>query len=458
MKCAVRHGATCPGIVEAIDGALAQDDRRAAEVNVKPSSPRIDFEVAVIGAGPYGLAAGAHLKAAKIHTCVFGRTMSFWQENMPKGMKLRSTWGASHIADPDAALTLDAYADSQRRTIATPTPREEFVRYGEWFQNRAVPDLDTRKVVGLEYVNRAFRLRLGDGAAVHAGRVVVATGLEKQDFRPAEFDGLPRELASHTCDHADFDAFRGRRVAVIGRGQSACESAALLNEAGADVELISRGDINWLGSETAGGAPRHSDWVWRLHKWLSAPSGVGPFPIGWLSEAPGLVHRLPPKLKAQFTTRCLRPGSAGWVRARFEGVRTNPGRAIVSARPVGDKLSLQLDDGVRSFDHALLATGYRIDISKIDFLAPKVLQKIHIRGGSPVLSSGYQTTLHGLHFVGSSAVHSFGPLMRFVAGAGYAARSVTRLALATRSSMPLERRKRSRGGLMASPAESMPRT
>jgi cation diffusion facilitator CzcD-associated flavoprotein CzcO len=410
----------------------------------------------VIGAGPYGLSVAAHLKAAKISTRAFGRTMSFWRENMPKGMKLRSTWGASHLSDPDRALTLDGYTAAHDLDIPAPTPLEDFVRYGEWFQSRAIPDLDTRKVVHVAYANKSFRLRLEDGEVVHAKRVVVATGLQHQDFRPEAFEGLPRELASHSADHVDLDVFRGKHVAVIGRGQSATESAALLHEAGADVELISRGDVHWLGSEVAGGERRH-DLVWRLHKMLSAPSGVGPFPIGWLSEVPTLVHHFPAWLRERFSTRCLRAGATAWVRARFDGVRVNPGRTIVNARPAGGQVELELDNGSRRFDHALLATGYRIDISKLGFLAPKLLKNVRMDRGSPVLSMGCESTLNGLHFVGCSAVRSFGPLMRFVAGVGYAARSVTQAVLASRSGDQVDRVEALQREFVAGAAQSLPR-
>ena len=53
-------------------------------------------------------------------------------------------------------------------------------------------------------------------------------------------------------------------------------------------------------------------------------------------------------------------------------------------------------------------------------------------GGSPVLTAGFESSVGGLHFAGASAVLSFGPLMRFIAGAGYAARAITRTVLVAR--------------------------
>ena len=246
-------------------------------------------EVAVIGAGPYGLSVAAHLKAAGVATAVFGEPMAFWRHNMPKGMMLRSPWRATHISDPAGTLSLDAYASAHGIAADRLLPLEDFVAYGEWFQRHAVPDVDRRAVRRIEATADGFRLTLDDGEIVSAGRVVVATGLRHQEYRPEAFHDLPAALVSHTSEHEGFEKFRGKRLAVIGRGQSACESAALLAEAGAEVELISRGDIHWLGM-AAPGAHRAAAWLRQI---LKSPSEVGPFPLGWLAEAPGLVRYLP---------------------------------------------------------------------------------------------------------------------------------------------------------------------
>jgi cation diffusion facilitator CzcD-associated flavoprotein CzcO len=382
--------------------------------------------VAIIGAGPYGLAAAAHLKAAGVETLVFGEPMGFWRNHMPSGMRLRSPWRATHIADPAHELSLDAYA---RRVGMTPIPQlpiAEFLRYGAWFQGRAVPDLDTRKVVLVHRMPRGFRLVLNDESLIDARRVVIAMGLANQDFRPAELDGLPESLVSHSCDHVDFAPFRGRRVAVIGRGQSACESAVLLAEAGAEVELISRGDVRWIGS-----AQPRDTLKRRLRKLLTAKSEVGPFPLDWLADAPGLTRLFPDALRAELTARCLRPAASAWLQPRAGDIRFLPGRMVDSANASGERLRLRLDNGtLRLVDHVVLGTGYRIDIAKLGVLAPDITAAIDRIEGSPRLSGGFESSVPGLHFVGSTAVKSHGPLMRFIAGCGHAARRVTRATLA----------------------------
>jgi len=152
----------------------------------------------------------------------------------------------------------------------------------------------------------------------------------------------------------------------------------------------------------------------------------------WLAERPGIVRRLPFELRDWFTRRCLKAGAAGWLKPRFGKVRCNPGRTVVAARGDGKRIILELDDGARSFDHVVLGTGYHVDLSHIGILGPQLLAAIACVDGSPLLRSGFESSVAKLHFVGSSAVKSFGPLMRFVAGAPYAARAITSAALTRR--------------------------
>jgi len=80
----------------------------------------LSHQVAIIGAGPYGLATAACLCAAKTETCVFGEPMEFWENQMPEGMLLRSSWD----------LTLNNYSASQRVPVPSPVPLDRFVDYG----------------------------------------------------------------------------------------------------------------------------------------------------------------------------------------------------------------------------------------------------------------------------------------------------------------------------------------
>jgi hypothetical protein len=384
-------------------------------------------DVAIIGAGPYGLATAAHLRAANVPFRIFGDALSFWRGNMPVGMKLRSPWVATHIADPGNRHTLDVYYQQAGMEVPKLLPVENFVGYGEWFAKRNAPDLDTRSVRRVEPRDGGFRLVLEDGDTFFAQRVVMAMGLLGHEYRPAQFDGLPRELVSHSCEHTDSERYRGKRVAVIGRGQSACEAAAILHEAGADVEIICRNSLEWNADPAQRSSLRKAARA-MLGNMLIPPSQVGPFPHNWVNEAPAILHAFPQAKRDSWNTLNLRATAITWLRPRMKDIPIDMGRTIFAARKVGNEISLTLDNATKRYDHVMLATGYRTDVDKMAVLDGKMREKIVRHGGLPVLNGGFESSVKGLHFVGASAVGSFGPLLRFIAGAGFAARRVSRAA------------------------------
>jgi hypothetical protein len=152
--------------------------------------------------------------------------------------------------------------------------------------------------------------------------------------------------------------------------------------------------------------------------------------LSWLAEFPGLAWRLPRKMREEFTQRCLKAGAAGWLKPRFGAVAIDAGRTIKGARADAGRVVLDLDNGKRSFDRVLLGTGYRVDIARLGILPRELLDRIARVDGSPVLGAGFVSSVPGLHFVGSYAVRSYGPLLRFIAGAPFTARAVTRAVLA----------------------------
>jgi hypothetical protein len=104
-------------------------------------------DVAILDARPYGLAAAAHLSQVKeLEVRAFGEPMDFWKAHMPEGMFLRSPWAGSHISDPETAFTMDAFRDANSLQISKPIPLDHFVNYGLWFQSKAVPSLDRRRI------------------------------------------------------------------------------------------------------------------------------------------------------------------------------------------------------------------------------------------------------------------------------------------------------------------------
>lgn len=380
------------------------------------ASPTPDCDVAVIGAGPYGLSAGAYLKAGGTDVRVFGEPMEFWANKMPVGMLLRSPRPASSIAAPRSEYTLEAYEQATGLEPSAPVKLETFVNYGRWFQHQLSGNLDRTTVKSVSREASLFRLKLQNGQALTSRRVVVAAGVGPFARKPKPFSELPAARASHCYEGRNLAEFAGRRVAVIGAGQSALESAALLHESGADVELIARiSQLRWIGG----------------HKWLHhlgpishmlySKYDVGPAGISRLVSFPGAVFHVPLNIKDKIRTRAVRPAGAPWLIPRLVPVKISAGRSVQSAKCAGNEVSLKLDDGTeRRVDHVLLGTGYRVDISQYQFLSRQLVSDVRQLDGYPLLTAGFCSSVPGLHFVGASAAKSFGPLLYFVAGTEFA--------------------------------------
>ena len=382
----------------------------------------MDCDIAVVGAGPYGLSAAAYLRKAGIETVVFGEPMAFWQNQMPAGMCLRSNWGASHIADPEHKLTLDEYCRLNNKHISKPIPLGNFVDYGRWYQRQAVQDLDPRKVLNIDVDTPGFKLLLADGKEFKFRSVVIAAGISAFAARPPEFADIPSTLASHTSDHNDLRNFERRNVVVIGAGQSALESAALFKEAGIQAEMIGRTTaLNWVGLH-----PRLHR-LGAISKLLYSTRDVGPAGISRLVAMPHIFRRFPRGFQERVAYRAIRPAGASWLQSRIGGVTITLGRSVVSAAVTGSRLRLRLDDGTeRLVDHALLATGFRVDVSRYPFLSQSLLKRLEIADGFPVLKRGLESSIPGLHFLGKPAAWSFGPLLGFVSGAEFASNELIR--------------------------------
>ncbi|MFI4994848.1 MAG: NAD(P)-binding domain-containing protein [Hyphomicrobiales bacterium] len=382
-------------------------------------------EVAIVGAGPYGLSIAAHLSARGLKPLIFGSPMKSWRDAMPRGMRLKSEGFASSLSDPDGRLTLKAFCESEKLPYADinlPVPVETFVAYGDAFQRRFVPQLDTRMVGQIRKAPHGFTLRLDDGAEVDARKVIVATGILSFRQVPEVLQGLSRERLSHTCEHADYSSFAGQRVVVIGAGASATDAAAALLQAGASVTLVCRSPSLTF---YAGGSAR--GWLDSL---IAPMTPIGP---GWKKllcvKAPLLFRMLPERLRTMIVQRFLGPAPCWFVREEIEGrVTVMGGSRIIDARETahGVKLEIASGGGTRTLeaDHVIAGTGFRVNAARLQFLDTAIASALELTQDAPRLSSNFESTVAGLHFVGTMAVYEFGPMLRFVCGADFTARRV----------------------------------
>jgi len=380
-----------------------------------------DAEVAVIGAGPYGLSAAAHLKAAGVDVRIFGKPMEFWADKMPAGMLLRSPRVASNISDPSASHRLDVFESANGIAPAAPVPRETFVDYGQWFQRQLISNLDERGVAAIEISGNGFRILLNDEISFFSKRVVVAAGIGPFQKVPEVFRSLPSSQVTHCYSGFNVSAFAGQKVAVIGAGQSSLESAALLHEVGAEVEVIARiAALRWIGQHP---------WMHHLgpvSSLLYSKHDIGPAGISRLVAAPNLVRRIPLGWRDKIRTRAVRSAGSSWLPTRLEDVNIKTSRFVAAAHSSGSQVQLKLNDGsVSVVDHVILGTGYSVDISRYRFLSQDIVRQVQVFDGYPVLDSGFRSSLPGLHFIGAAAARTFGPLLYFVAGTEFSSIALT---------------------------------
>jgi thioredoxin reductase len=395
-------------------------------------------DVAIIGAGPYGLSLAAHLAAKGVS---FRTPMQTWRTAMLAGSHLKSEGFASDLYEPTRRFTLKSYCAQHGlpyADIGVPVSLETFVAYGLAFQQRFVPNLEQRDIVDVAAMPGGFTLRADDGEMISARRIVMAAGISKFRFMPEVLAALPEAVASHSGAHSTVDEFAGRDVVVVGAGASSADMAAALLHVGARVRIVARRQTMDFNDP-----PRERS-LWER---ITAPwSGVGPSWKGRLcTDAPLLFHAMPEDFRIRVVQRFLGPAPCWFTREAVEGKADFfGGRQIADATALDGavRLGLLRADGTReelTADHVIAATGYKVDLTKLTFLPADLRSAIKLCDKSPALSRHFESSVPGLYFVGVAAANSFGPVSRFAFGAGFTS---------ARLSSHLAKKARARASLM----------
>jgi thioredoxin reductase len=367
----------------------------------------------VIGAGPYGLATAACARRAGIEELVVGEPMAFWRENMPAGMFLRS--GADWHLDAAGVHTFMAFLKERRidPSDVDPIPVALFLDYTEWFEEKAGVDVLPDLVRDLSKIDGHFEATLESGRHVTADAVVAAPGISHFTNIPEWVERcLSPERWSHTCHLVRFDELRGKRCLIVGGRQSAFEWAALLADGDAEeIHVVYRHD-------TPDFAP--ADWSFvdeMMDLSLTVPGWFRNLPtdereaIGSRFWAEGRL-----KLEPWLTTRLDKPSVHNWSDASITACREAPGGEIEVGLSGGTRLAV---------DYVVLATGYKVDMTKVPYLSG-VIDRLELAdGGFPVLDDNFQSSLEGLFITGFPATRAFGPFFGFVRGCPVAATLTT---------------------------------
>jgi hypothetical protein len=353
---------------------------------------------------------------------------------MPLGMFLKSEWDASSLSDPAGCCTLQQFCEDAGLTYGTiaPIPLDTFTRYALWFQQRLALNVEDLLVTSLDKRSDVFDLTLSNGECIRAKTVVIATGLSHAEYIPQELAQLPGELLSHSSVCHDLSRFGGRDVVVVGAGQSALETAALLNEKQANVTLIVRGaTIKWNGVPSV--EPRS---LWQRTRRPASQLGTG-LRTWFCATAPMLFYRLPQRMRLEMVRGSARreevlgPAGAWWLRDRVLGrISILLGQTLLGATTSGGKAVLHANESHgRSrdiiTDHIIAATGYRFAARSLPFLSESLLRNLRCVEQVPLLSTNFESSIPGLYFTGVASAYSFGPVMRFVCGSRYTAERIS---------------------------------
>jgi cation diffusion facilitator CzcD-associated flavoprotein CzcO len=378
---------------------------------------KIDTDLLIIGAGPFGLSMAADAVHRSLNHRLIGKPMEFWKSNMPKGMYLRSSYDW-HL-DPAAIHTIESFLKNQGLTAADvePLSLEFYLRYAHWFQQQKGIEPLPLYVRRLEYSARTARFHAlsEDDSSIIAKNVVIAVGFKYFKHLPAELARVvPKGRLSHTSDLVDFKPLCAKRCLIIGGRQSAFEWASLIHEAGAAaVHVCHRHDSP---------AFKVSDWSW-----------VGSL-VMKTAEDTAWFRKLPAAKQEEIYRRLWAEGRLKvepWLEQRIatDGVKLWPRTQLVRCieQPDG-ALAATLDNGETLIvDQVIAATGFKVDIARVPFLAAgNLLERLATGNGFPQLDEHFQTNVPGLFMTSMPAVQDFGPFWGFTIAAPVSAQIIGR--------------------------------
>jgi cation diffusion facilitator CzcD-associated flavoprotein CzcO len=319
------------------------------------------YDVVIVGAGQGGLAAAFGLMRERVTNLLVvdqnaldraGPWLTF--------ARMHTLRTPKHVLGPDLgvpSLTPRAWYEAQHGTGSWESlgliPKDSWAAYLSWYRRTLqIPVRPETRVGALEWddVERAWRVPCtartagGVDGVLHARRVVLATGIEGSGrwHVPAMIRSLPPRLFAHTRDDIDFEALRGKRVAVLGAGASSFDNASTALERGArEVRLFFR-----------------------------RPQLVNVNPYRW-AEYAGFLHHfadLPDQEKWRFILQILRMGQlppADTYRRAMEhpGFHLHPGTDWESLEARGDTVHITTSKGSVECDFVIAGTGFITDLT-----------------------------------------------------------------------------------------------
>jgi putative flavoprotein involved in K+ transport len=201
------------------------------------------FEAVVVGGGQAGLAASHELIQHGVEHVVLERERI--------GQAWRDRWDSFCLVSPNWFIQLPggAYAGDEPDGFLS---RDEVVAHLEGYRGaHMLPVREGVEALAVESGDDGFRLQTTTGD-LQARFLVLATGAYQRPYRPPAAEGLPSSLRQiDVNDYSNPGALPPGRVLVIGSGQSGCQIAEELHEAGREV-VLSCGKAAWVARRVGG--------------------------------------------------------------------------------------------------------------------------------------------------------------------------------------------------------------
>ena len=340
----------------------------------------------IIGAGPAGLAAAGQLSEKNIPFIVLEKgegVAQCWRDHYDR-LHLHTVKELSHLPGEDFPEDYDRYVHK----------KDLVAYYEDYAKKRGIEPLLGKTVSAIEKENEVWTVSCTDDTSYQSPHVIICAGMNRIPFRPHfqnEEDFTGEIIHSH--DYQNPDPYKGKRVLVVGMGNSGAEIALDLCEKGVETFISVRGPVNIVPREIFG-----------------RPTQVTALKLGklphWLGDAIGLVVRrftvgdLPKygiELPAISPAKQLRETGQTPVidLGTLDYIRSGQLKVVPGIEHFGSTSVLFTNGEELRFDTVILATGFRAALS--EWLS---LDKDHFDQRelprSPIGTGDYQ----GLYFLG----------------------------------------------------------